>query len=214
MGAMITDMNINVFVEYIQNYIKDNIMIIYENIQKNITKHLKCWIYEKNLEAFMEQKIIKVYKHFTEKLSLDMNHKIKKYFNIKEIKLHNDVLKEIIYAYEINDDLMKEQNKTQKISEAMEKLVEKTIDLTLLKCNNEYMKILYDKMDIKGRLVGSIKGNGKMYKARYIKELNGRINGINKNISVRIENELLRFYTRQIYHLEELENMHPYRKVG
>jgi hypothetical protein len=209
----------SIFVEFIRNYIIESITEyrdkIDSNIEFSISKFKLNLFHKREMESVINNQILNPYeKHLTE-LTTNINSKIMEYFEVCDSAILKHPVSENIFNYSANHKLVEEYNRTEKLTETTIKLINKTLDYTLLNCiNMPLLKKFTDALSIGDIILSYFNYDLKIYKKRHKDILINTVAGINKNISIRIQNVLLQHYSPLIYDIaEEMENKTFYEKV-
>jgi len=197
----------SIYVEFIQNYIDDSLSLFHEKCAEDIeyafSKVKLNALYERELNQMVSSQILQSYTAFIDKLTNDINNQLCKYFNLED-GFFTKPDRYDIYRYHIDFIVLKEFYNTEIISDAAEKLINKTLDFTCLdKIHTSAVKKFVDPLSVGGLFLSSLGLDSSTHRDRKRQQIYKVFKGISKNINIRTKKVLIKQYSELIYHIVE-----------
>ncbi|MCX7842143.1 MAG: hypothetical protein N2489_03610 [Clostridia bacterium] len=211
--------NTETFAEHLQNYIRDSMFSISlsnaEVLGKELSKLRMDNLSLNKLDEIVVFKIVSVLRKHISKLEQDLTKLIAQWFEIDEVEITKAGIPDKSFSYEINTGLIKEFALTRRYSQVMEKLIDKTIDISVPGLNRFPSAKKFILKTSPGELAMTWLGmDSSGHKSRQRSQLLNMLIGVNANIALRLENILIKHYTCTIYNLEQqLEHRQSLTKV-
>ena len=196
----------SIFVEYIQNYINDSMSGFHEIHAKEIDCTVASFkgLSQKVLKRIINLQIVQKYTTFIETLTVDLNNKICEYFDFEQLEKSSLPYNNNLYHYHLNHKLLSQYDRTDKLSELMEKLINKTIDFTFLhEMQTPILTKFIDSLSVGSLFMSSLGLDSSLLRNRHKEELSKMLLGIVKNINIRTNNFLSKQYALLIYQIAQ-----------
>lgn len=207
------------FIEYIRNYIDEQLGDFCETNARGI-EHVTSGIklnalFKKQLCRIINLHIVQPYIAFMDELVQDINGKLYAFFGLRQTDLLLRPQTPGLFHYQLNGELIAEYGRTETISTAMEKLIDKTLDFACLdRIQNPAVKKFIDPLSVGSLLMGISGLDSSSLGNRHRQELCRALKGIGKNINRRAAKLLITRYTALMHQkMEEIQTPFSYEQA-
>lgn len=202
----IENVETSILVEYIHNYILESVNKLNDDIDYMVEMLPRITVNDVN-KVFYSY-IVKPYKELWQDLGNNVAHKIINHFdlNVSDVMLPES--DDSVYLGNFNFSLMEEYVGTERISEVVEKLTEKALDVSVLsRMGRPLIRKAIDSTSPGSNLLKLSSFDADNHRSRHSQEILKILKGISKNISTRMKNRLIRYYTEYVYNIAEEEQI-------
>ena len=192
--------DIGIFVESIRKDIQGNVQELIKNVENSLDYKTSKWSSSNIvLNDIINQSIIEKYHKLNLQLQSIIYQKIHEFF---QLRFSTNETKSLNIQHQLPITLMDAYKRTQNLASIMENMIDKTSEMTVIpSIPNGFLQKVIGKINLGERLMGMVGLSKSCHGKRYHHQILTTLKGINKNIGISMQNELLRYFTEYIYNL-------------
>lgn len=198
------EMEVSIFSELISTLIHDCINKLHlecaDGIEESAKKLLLHAFSGADLQKKVQAVIVRRYAGAASNLVAKIQKLISHFFGVDAVDIPQPALPAELYDFQINTRLVKAYYHTERLADLTEKIIDQTMDMAFLSgLDSPFAKTLGDPLKPGGIVLGAAGLDIYSHMAANKKDISRRLNGISKNIGLRLESALRAHYSACIY---------------